>query len=626
MANYMNFFEDAVTDVEETETYDGLGSFSRVNRQSDFDAMFESACDSFRQTWKVDWNDALINSENLKNEAMVASFKGNLLSGLAEDTKRFQAFQEDAARNPEGLDAGSPLGWHDKISKMFDNSVDNLITESASVGQLMPIKLINFPLLVKSNVEMSFKDIVKEEVTSELQVKKRIEKTIAYNKKNPQQTWDVPQCFYDDTFLEMIKAGSGTQLSDKPVDLPIVNKNLVTELTSLPTDTNARLGFGLMIDKVVANDGKETVVTLKNPIKLDLSQNSWIGGKINQTYIDDGGAERTLSDTVTGMIDWITNTTTMSNVNTVKTEPGQEPAGPVGVKAVCFNGKLSNEGNDNTIRTRYVQEERNWFINEKTKVDASYTLEELQEHKAFLNMDLYKKSYNDLVMLLSQMEDSEGYTWLDNEFKKYEGQQFDALGWDPMVIKTEFDCDQTINSLALQSEYIAKELKFKIDRFLIDIADTVKLNNMHFVLWGNPRFVSLLDPYVKWVFRNGDSVGGVKLDYSYGVMTSGDVKVYVVAAKKVNAETHQTLRLLPYVESNETITFKRYKFGTDVVTAKDSGYKDTERMGGSMTYVWATSRYENIDLQAIQAEVAFKNADFVTILNGKTGNYVHVGQ
>ena len=39
------------------------------------------------------------------------------------------------------------------------------------------------------------------------------------------------------------------------------------------------------------------------------------------------------------------------------------------------------------VRTKYIQEDREFKIGEGTKVDASFSLEELQNHKAMLHMD-----------------------------------------------------------------------------------------------------------------------------------------------------------------------------------------------------------------------------------------------
>ena len=283
------------------------------------------------------------------------------------------------------------------------------------------------------------------------------------------------------------------------------------------------------------------------------------------------------------------------------------------VKAVIFNGRISNEGNENTVRFSYQREDHEWKVEEGFKADSGYSLEQLQEHKALLDMDLYTKTYNDLCLLITDMADSDGFDWLDREKAKYEGLDLDPLQWQSVVKTTEFDCDSSIATTALPCEYIAKQLKFKIDRFLIDIADDAKMNNLKFVIYGNPRYISLIDPAVKWVFRAGQRVGGVELDYSYGVMTSGETSVYVVSSKKINPVKNQCLRIVPFAPDGETITFKRYKFSTDVITSKESAYKDTEKAGGTMTYVFGTSRYKDVALQGIQGEVTFKNADFITL-------------
>ena len=590
---YTGFFTESDSNFEPTAT---VGSFRGANGAATFDAIFESACENFRNAWKQDFSQAFLQNVNLKNDSMVGSFKQDMLSQLRSDVAEFQTVMESA-----DLDAGHAATLYEQVSQLFDTKIDQFITESASVGNLHPIKTIDFPIMVKNQVQQSFKDVVNEEVTPSLIIKKRIEHSYAYDKNDPTKQWEYPQCFYDDSFKEMMKAGSGTPLKTDAVALPLYNYNLVEELTDVDVAINHRLVMDVKIDKVEVADG--TVITLKTPMQVDLATGNWVGGKINQAYKTADGQDAVLEDIITGFMDWATNTCSLTSANSTN-----------GVTKVHFAGKLSNEGNENTIRTRYTQEDREWKVGENVKVDASYTLEELQEHKALVNMDLYQKSYNDLVSLITNMEDSNGYAWLDDEFQKYDGLDLDPLQWNPMIMKTSFNCDSTISTVALQSEYIAKELKFKIDRFIIDIADTVKLDNMNFVIWGNPRFISLLDPYVKWVFRSGSSVGGVKLDYSYGVMTSGDVKIYVVSSKKIDAKTHKTLRLVPYVDDKQTITFKRYKFSTDVVTSKESAYKDTQRPGGSMTYVWGTSRYADVALQAIQGEVAFENADFITTM------------
>jgi hypothetical protein len=155
---------------------------------------------------------------------------------------------------------------------------------------------------------------------------------------------------------------------------------------------------------------------------------------------------------------------------------------------------------------------------------------------------------------------------------------------------------------------------------IIDVADKAKLDDITFVVYGNPRYISLLSPLVNWVTRPGSSSNGVKLDYGYGIMTSGDVKVQVVSTKKVNAyydtteKTHSGLRFIPFPLSKELFTFKHYKYTTHILTSQNSAYRDAELPGGSMRYLMGTSRYTNAAIQGIQAQMKLTNAEqYITI-------------
>ena len=209
-------------------------------------------------------------------------------------------------------------------------------------------------------------------------------------------------------------------------------------------------------------------------------------------------------------------------------------------------------------------------------------------------------------------------TWLDEQFNFYKGVEIpedDILGFGGWISERIFDADSTSITTALPVEYIQKMLKFKIDGIITDICDTAKLENMTFVIYGNPRYVRFLDPEVKWVTRPGSSSNGVKLDYSYGIMTSGDVKVQVVSTKKVNAKydadekLHKGLRIIPFPLSNEQMTFKHYKYTTHILTAQNSAYRAADRPGGSMTNLMGVSRYTNASVQAIQTELDFMNLE-----------------
>ena len=323
------------------------------------------------------------------------------------------------------------------------------------------------------------------------------------------------------------------------------------------------------------------------------------------TVTGSNGTEKQITDHIMGVADFISNTTSLAAVE------GK-------VKAVIFDGYLSNEKNERHVTFDYAREEIEWKIEDGTRVNVPYSLEELEDAKALMDIDLYKKTYNNLSDYMTQMEDSTILSWLDEQFDLYDGveiSQDDILGWGSFITKRVFDCDSTSLTTALPNEYIEKMLKFKIDRLIIDICDKAKLEDMTFVIYGNPRFISLLNPVVNWITRPGSTANGVKLDYSYGIMTSGDVKVQVVSTKKVNASYDDVkkefsgVRIIPFPLSNEQFTFKHYKYTTHILTAQNSAYRAPDLPGGSMTNLMGVSRYTNAAIQGIQAQLKFANAE-----------------
>ena len=150
------------------------------------------------------------------------------------------------------------------------------------------------------------------------------------------------------------------------------------------------------------------------------------------------------------------------SINSIKSE----------VNTIVFDGYLSNERNERTVTFDYSREEREFKIEDGFRVDVPYSLEQLEDAKALMNIDLYKKTYNDLSDILVHMEDSKILEYLDQEYDKYDGVELDPLGFDPFIRKQVFDCDAHTQTTALPSEYIQQMLKFLVDRFVLDICDT----------------------------------------------------------------------------------------------------------------------------------------------------------
>ena len=587
----LTFLSESSSDFVATET---VGGFNSGSQKNSFDDIFTEA-----------YNDLMANGVDLmvdvnsliKNKAKLGAFKNALLGQLKTESEELA--------NGE-IEQGTHASLYEQVSDMFDNCANDFYKESTAVGQLLPIKAIDFPVLVKQQLKLATKDIMQTEVTKTPVVKKHIEQTYVVDKKSKKR-WKYPQCFFNDEFKEIYNAGKGLPIKDTKVALPAYNFDVITNCTDGGNKDKDTFTMDLRIEKVfvtVEVDGvaEDIPVVLDPAMRINLSDNTWLGGKIDTVVKNSKGEDVIVKDIVMGMVDFVDKTTTLNSASGM-------------VTAVVFSGYLSNERNERAVTFDYSREEREWKIEDGMRADVSYSLEELQDSKALMDIDLYKKTYNNLSDVMTQMEDSKVLEWLDEQFVKYDGIEVDPLQWTSFITKRTFDCDSTSLTTALPSEYIEKMLKFQIDRMIIDIADKAKLDDITFVIYGNPRFISLLSPLVNWVTRPGSTSNGVKLDYGYGIMTSGDVKVQVVSTKKVNAsydkdeKTYSGLRFIPFPLSQELFTFKHYKYTTHILTSSNSAYRDPDRLAGSMNYLMGTSRYTNAAIQGIQAQMKLANAE-----------------
>ena len=66
---------------------------------------------------------------------------------------------------------------YETVSELFDNCVSDLVTEGASRAALLPIKAVDFPVLIKQQLKLATKDIMQTEVTKNPIIKKHIEQT-----------------------------------------------------------------------------------------------------------------------------------------------------------------------------------------------------------------------------------------------------------------------------------------------------------------------------------------------------------------------------------------------------------------------------------------------------------------
>lgn len=589
----LSFLTESTREFTETPT---VGGFVNEKNKNTFDDIFTEA---YNQMLSNNVDIMVDVNQIIKNKGILQAYKDALLGELYNESQQMLA-------DGEG-EYGTHSHLYEQVSDMFDNCVEDFLRESTTVPQLLPIKAVDFPILIKQQLKLATKDIIQTEVTKTPIIKKHIEQTYIVDNTDKTRRWKYPQCFFTDEFLEAFDAGKGLKIKDTPVTLPAFNYDVIGNLTDAENPQREDFTMDLRIVKAIVQDthGEDVEVTLNPPMRINLSDGTWLGGQINTTVKDSQDGDLVVNDIITGVADFTSKTVSITCVGET-------------IKSVVFAGYLSNQKNERAVGFEYMREEREWKIEDGSRVNVPYSLEELEDAKALMDIDLYKKTYNNMADYLTQMEDSMILRWLDEQFELYKGIEVtaeDILGWSGFVTERTFDCDSTSLTTALPNEFIEKMLKFTIDGLIVDICDTAKLEDMTFVIYGNPRFIRLLNPVVNWVTRPGSTSNGVKLDYGYGIMTSGDVKVQVVSTKKVMAKYDDIakefsgLRIIPFPLSQEQFTFKHYKYTTHILTAQNSAYRAPDLPGGSMTNLMGVSRYTNAAVQGIQSQLKISNAE-----------------
>ena len=159
---------------------------------------------------------------------------------------RTECAEMNASEDPSAYGTHSML--YEQVSDMFDNCVEDFVKESTRVAQLLPIKAIDFPVLVKQALKLTANDIVQTEVTKTPVIKKHIEQTYIVDSNNKSRRWRYPQCFFTDDFKEAYNAGKGLPISTTPVAVSALkNYDIIDNLTTAAVPERESLTYDLKI-------------------------------------------------------------------------------------------------------------------------------------------------------------------------------------------------------------------------------------------------------------------------------------------------------------------------------------------------------------------------------------------
>lgn len=621
------------TDIAVSNTYGGFGS--SIEEKASYDATISKtykelekangALDPIHKYGDVIRDGVVVSKEtgmSYKEGSALETLTDALINPFIEASEEFRDLGADGGIYATNATAAT-------ISRMIKNHVSQIYDESVvNPAMYQPIVATTGAIISKQHITAYVNDIMQSKtVDKPIYTKKIKQDYLVTGYGTTRQRTKYPQVLFDNArYNALIEQAKGLKIKDTPVALTngyIHEYDVITNLTDAVVPDNEYISLNFAVSKLVDVYGHEHIYTSWfNPQTHALDEPTI--DKIFTASYKANAAEVAAYNTANSahpivLNDVITITSKISgSLNPIKHTVTIQATNDV-IASVIFEGYLSNENNSRTISVESDQRYLQWSIEDGPRLQRSFFIESVRDSKALSGIDLWKETYDLIQLGLADIEDNTGIQFLDAMLTRYDSitvSAEDMLDYSPFVTKTTFDCKPAaMVTTALPSEYVEKELKARIDRLVLATADSCKLEKLSFVMFGNSRYMHLLKDQIKWVVQAGDTYGGVRMTYSYGIMNSGDIRIQVVSSRKIdiNNTYGDKLRLLPISMDPSILTWEMLKYDSYILNSpKEAGYLNNKLPGGAYSVVTASTRVKPIALQGFQSYVTLSNkSDYV---------------
>lgn len=489
----------------------------------------------------------------------------------------------------------------EKLEQLFENSALEIISESYM--QHNPIVGLTLPILKKSFIEGHAKDIVMTEVPDKPIIRAAFERKFLKDAEG--KKYYLPEVFYDDSYKAVMSKSKGNPVSSSfyPTaggNLPFSDLNILEE-SGGSLRARDQLALDFCVKNVMMQCDSETVT-----VPVNIMPQPGNSGMFNHEVVyTDPSTGKVYTDKLFGQVDFYSGLVSAACAKGL-------------IKKIQFGGHLSNETNVNTVELDSERELMTWQIPDGERLNTGLTIEKIKDHKALFNTDITAELIADMSNVLAQTEDSNILDFLNKSYDAWSKRSNDLIPFgykDGFVETGYFDCDVPVNKYVTQSEYLETELKFNLNRFIDRLKIKLRTPDIMFVLYGHPNHVTLLNSAVRWIINEDTKIGGIQLDYKYGVITENQNRIMVLSTLKCPLD--RGLRLIAYPTSKETITFKHFKYSLNI----ENSYRNP--LTPNIPNIMATSRYKTIEVTPVQGEFRLKNTDFaVRVSNSPTVSQV----
>lgn len=506
----------------------------------------------------------------------------------------------------EGFRAVSPGDPHiESVIKNCETYWDTKVkmyNESASLASFLPIATLEFPVLVKQFYASILKDIIEVEAVSTPNISKHIRTTYMVDNQTGEE-YEYPKCLFDGTWEKIWNASKGLPI--KEVVVPLTNGRLYKyDIIAGVTDGTPGIDQLTWQFKIIAVEVGGDVINIPgNGITIEFST----GGTLVNGDLDFEYNGTKIQDTLGGQVDFKNGTISISSAS------GQ-------VTGVVFSGYLSNEKN---LRHASVREKRDvlrFTIEDGARWNMPFSIEEIEDAAALLDMNYYNRMVDEVVRCQEMQECMYVIKFLNDEYKKFSGVKADIFKLESMALAYEVDLTPPAYFAGDPFKYYSSVIQFKLRAIINQITDMVKLDELSFILVGNPMATQLLEEFNSWKIQSGTTIGGIKVNGSYGFGTNMGGNVRTVATNLFDAysvdpvektgKRELILHGYVYPTDKEHMAYKHLKYTSHLFTSQSqTAYQSTQAPGGAYNIVTATARFHAIAVQGIQFTVVFLNSD-----------------
>ena len=527
------------------------------------------------------------------------------LDGVSESYSRLSA-------NCEQADMGYMALNTQKIEQLIDNTREQIVNEASTVGMLQPIVALTLPLMKKAYIKCAYKDAIQTVTADKMIVNIAYERD--FLKDRAGKKYYIPDIFYpenEDVYREIQKSTVGKPIPNKwypnSGTIPMNKLNLLTEAGG-SLATRDVLGYDLAIAGVKMKVACPT--TAADPDTIDADAKYWdasgfkevevVGLNVKPNYqtATFSAEVRTPSlknsikddnvDQIVGSIDFYTGEVSVACTNGL-------------VQQVQFSGHLSSANND--VGTELDRERHNEQIPipEQERINTGLTVEKIRNEKMLSNIDVTVDTVSKLSDTCYQMNDTNTKLFVEESYQNakqdVEGSR-NPMGYRVRLADSiKFELTKPERYMVPQSEWRTKQLQYYLEKYISVFVQKLKNSNMMIVLVANPTIVSYLQD-VRWVVDDQTKVGGVKMDYKFGVTTIAGTRIHVISTMKESLE--KGFRILGYPLTEEIITYRKYNYSFFI----ENNYRNANTP--LTPNVMVAQSYLNYEYLPLQSEMFFE--------------------